>query len=64
MNRDSLDENQARSRMNAQHTEKFFVDNSDFIIKNNNNIENLDDIVKEMSDKIKGYYNNKFKDME
>jgi dephospho-CoA kinase len=64
MSRDSLDENQARSRMNAQHTEKFFVDNSDFIIKNNNNIENLDDIVKEMSDKIKGYYNNKFKDME
>ncbi len=64
MARDSLDETQARSRMNAQHTEKFFVDNSDFIIKNNTDIKKLDDIVKELSDKIKGYYNNKFKDVE
>lgn len=64
MKRDSLTEEQARSRMNSQHTEKFFVDNSDFIIKNNKDMEGLDDIVREMSDKIKKYYYNKFKDLE
>ena len=64
MERDSLTEEQARSRMNSQHTEKFFVDNSDFIIKNNKDMEGLDDIVGEMSDKIKKYYYNKFKDLE
>jgi len=50
--------------MNSQHTEKFFVDNSDFIIKNNNGMTGLDDVVDELSDKIKRYYNNKFKDTE
>lgn len=62
--RDKLTEEQALSRMNSQHTEKFFVDNSDFIIKNNDDMTELDDIVKELSDKIKKYYNNKFKDLE
>ena len=35
MERDGLTEEQALSRMKSQHNEKFFVDNSDFIIKNN-----------------------------
>lgn len=64
MERDNLTEEQALSRMNSQHNEKFFVDNSDFIIKNNNGMSGLDDIVNEMSAKIKAYYSNKFKDME
>lgn len=64
MERDNLTEEEARARMNSQHTEKFFVDNSDFIIKNNNGISGLDDIVNELSAKIKSYYTNKFKDME
>ena len=64
MERDGLTEEQALSRMKSQHNEKFFVDNSDFIIKNNDGINGLDDIVNEMSAKIKAYYINKFKDME
>lgn len=64
MKRDSLTDEQAIARMNSQHTEKFFVDNSDFIIKNNNGMTGLDDVVDELSDKIKRYYNNKFKDTE
>lgn len=64
MERDHLTEEQAVARMSSQHNEKFFVDNSDFIIKNNNGINGLDDIVNELSAKIKSYYTNKFKDME
>ncbi|MDO5148260.1 MAG: dephospho-CoA kinase [Oscillospiraceae bacterium] len=64
MERDGLTEEQALSRMKSQHNEKFFVDNSDFIIKNNDGISGLDDIVNEMSAKIKAYYINKFKDLE
>ena len=33
---------------------------SDFIIKNNGNMENLFDVAKEVSDKIRDYYNNKY----
>ena len=50
--------------MSVQHNEKFFVDNSDFIIRNNDGMNGLEDIVNEMSDKIKFYYANKFKDLE
>lgn len=63
--RDSLTEEQALYRIRSQHTEKFFVDNSDFIIKNNDEtMDKLDAIVKELADKIKKYYENKFKDQE
>ncbi len=62
--RDNLTAEQAAARMSSQHSEKFFVDNSDFIIRNNNDISGLDEIVNEMSDKIKGYYKNKFRDLE
>ncbi|MDO5558678.1 MAG: dephospho-CoA kinase [Oscillospiraceae bacterium] len=64
MNRDLLTESEARSRINSQHSEKFFIDNSDFIIKNDNDIDSLNEIVRELSDKIKKYYNDKFKDTE
>ena len=62
--RDHLTPEQAQARMNSQHNEKFFVDNSDFIIRNNDGMSGLDEIVNEMSDKIKCYYSNKFKDLE
>ncbi|MCQ2465115.1 MAG: dephospho-CoA kinase [Oscillospiraceae bacterium] len=62
--RDSISEEQAEARMSVQHNDKFFVDNSDFIIRNNDGMNCLDDIVDEMSDKIKRYYANKFKDQE
>lgn len=64
MKRDFISEDQAVLRMKSQHSEKFFVDNSDFIIKNNNEESRLDDIVNELSDKIKEYYSNKFNDLE
>jgi len=45
--------------MNSQLPESFFIENSDFIIKNNKSMKNVFDISKEVSDKIKEYYYNK-----
>ncbi|MBE6839918.1 MAG: dephospho-CoA kinase [Ruminococcus sp.] len=59
MERDSLTSEQALKRMNSQLTESFFIENSDFIIKNNKSMKNVFDISKEVSDKIKEYYYNK-----
>jgi len=64
MSRDSLTGEQAISRIDSQHSQKFFVDNSDFIIKNNDDMCKLDEIVKELSDKIKKYYDMKYNDAE
>ena len=50
----------ARNRMDSQLEEEFFRNNSDFIIKNNGDMENLFDVSKEVSDKIRDYYNNKY----
>ena len=49
-----------RNRIDSQLKEEFFRNNSDFIIKNNGNMENLFDVAKEVSDKIRDYYNNKY----
>jgi len=57
--RDGLTSEQARKRMSSQLDEDFFVKHSDFIITNNNAICNLQEISKEVSDKIKDYYYNK-----
>lgn len=57
--RDGLTSEQARKRMNSQYDEDFFVSRSDFIIKNNSNIETVNEISKEVSDKIKDYYHTK-----
>jgi dephospho-CoA kinase len=56
MKRDGITEQEAVSRMNSQHEEEFFRNNSDFIIKNNGDAENLYNVAKEVSDKIKDYY--------
>ena len=64
MSRDSLTGEQAISRIDSQHSQKFFVDNSDFIIKNKDDMCKLDEIVKELSDKIKKYYDMKYNDAE
>lgn len=64
INRDKLTPEQAKARMSVQHNDKFFVDNSDFIIRNNEDTTVLDDVVNELSDKIKCYYKNKFNDQE
>lgn len=61
INRDKLTEDAALNRMSSQYQEDFFRQNSDFIIKNNGDIKNLFDVAKEVSDKIKDYYYNKYK---
>lgn len=60
MERDGITEEEAVNRMNSQLEEEFFRNNSDFIIKNNSDALNLYYVAKEVSDKIKDYYNNKY----
>lgn len=57
--RDGLTVEQARKRMNSQLDEDFFVKHSDYIITNNQSVEIVSEISKEVSDKIKDYYYNK-----
>lgn len=54
--RDAISKESALKRMASQLSEQFFVDRSDFIIKNNKTITNLNEVAKEVSDKIKDYY--------
>lgn len=58
--RDSISRESAQNRINSQLKEEFFKNNSDFIIKNNDDMENLFEVSKEVSDKIKDYYKNKY----
>lgn len=55
--RDGLTQKQAQDRMNSQHDADFFAANSDFVIENNDAIDTVNGISKEVSDKIKYYYN-------
>lgn len=57
--RDSLTSKQARKRMDSQLDEEFFISHSDYIINNNNSIDTVNEISKEVSDKIKDYYHTK-----
>lgn len=54
--RDGLTFEQAKKRMSSQLDETFFVQHSDFIIKNNQSIEAVNEISKEVSAKIKDLY--------
>lgn len=60
ISRDNISREAAQSRINSQLKEEFFWENSDFIIKNNGDMTNLFDVSKEVSDKVKDYYNTKF----
>lgn len=51
--RDKLTHEQAVSRMKSQLDESFFIEHSDYIIKNNNDIESAYRISEEIADKIK-----------
>ncbi len=53
--RDALTREQARRRMNSQLDEDFFVTHSDYIIHNNGRLDTVNEISKEVSDKIKDY---------
>lgn len=39
--RDNITVENAKLRLNSQKTEKFFIDNADYVIQNNSDIENL-----------------------
>lgn len=55
--RDGITAEQIKERFSSQHTEKFFINHSDFIIKNNKSVEVLEEKAKEVAEKIKEYYN-------
>ena len=54
--RDGITPEQIKRRFSSQHTEKFFTNHSDFIIKNNKSVELLKEKAKEVAEKIKEYY--------
>lgn len=54
--RDGLTQEQIKDRFSSQHTERFFVNHSDFIIKNNKSIDNLVEKAREVADKVKEYF--------
>lgn len=54
--RDGLSAEQARKRMNSQLDEEFFETHSDYIIHNNGDLDTVNEISKEVSDKIKDFY--------
>lgn len=55
--RDNIPEEKILQRFSAQHSERFFVAHSDFVIKNNKTVDILIEKAKEVSEKIKEYYN-------
>ncbi|MDE6775765.1 MAG: dephospho-CoA kinase [Ruminococcus sp.] len=58
ISRDNLTPQQAKNRMDSQHSAEFFLSRSDYIIENNDSIENLCAVSEEVVDKIKYYYHN------
>jgi dephospho-CoA kinase len=58
--RDGLSEQEAIERMNSQLTENFFVEHSDYVIRNNTDLPQLYALTQEVADKIKVYYHNKY----
>lgn len=60
MKRDSITETEAHDRMNAQLDEDFFVGHSDYVIRNNDDCEQLFALAEEVADKIKVYYHTKY----
>lgn len=53
--RDGISDVQALQRINAQKNDKFYIENSKYIIYNNGDILQLQNSVAEFFDKIKGY---------
>ena len=59
ISRDGLTAEQAQKRMNSQLDEAFFETHSDYIIHNNGQLETVNEISKEVSDKIRDIYYNR-----
>ena len=55
--RDGLTDEQIKERFSSQHTEEFFINHSDFIIKNNRSVSELIEKAEEVAEKVKEYYN-------
>lgn len=55
--RDGISDEAAGKRFDSQYSEHFFINHSDFVIKNNKSPEILAAKAAEVSDKIKEYYN-------
>jgi dephospho-CoA kinase len=55
--RDGLSSEQIERRFSSQRSERFFMNRSDFIIKNNKSIELLMEKAREVCNKIKVFYN-------
>ncbi len=58
--RDRITEQQADERMNAQLKEDFFINHSDFVIRNNEDLSQLKELSEEVADKIKVYYHTNY----
>ncbi|MBR6243486.1 MAG: dephospho-CoA kinase [Ruminococcus sp.] len=58
--RDNLTQEQARRRMNSQLDEEFFISRSDYIVRNNGQIDTVNEMAKEISDKLRDYYADHF----
>ncbi|MBR3630699.1 MAG: dephospho-CoA kinase [Oscillospiraceae bacterium] len=56
MQRDGLTEEEALRRMSAQLSEQFFIDQSDHVIRNNDDLATLRALSEEVADKIRAYY--------
>lgn len=56
MKRDQMTESAALARMHVQMPDYFFLEHSDFIIKNNKDLINLETVSKEVIEKVKKYY--------
>ncbi|MBP7186232.1 MAG: dephospho-CoA kinase [Ruminococcus sp.] len=56
ISRDSLTQDEARKRMNSQYDEDFFISHSDYIIHNNGELDAVNEISKEVSDRIKDLF--------
>lgn len=55
--RDGISAEAARKRFESQYSERFFINHSDFVIKNNKSLEMLIAKAEDVADKIKEYYN-------
>lgn len=60
MKRDGLTEEQSQHRIDSQLPECFFKGHSDFIIKNNKGLDNLDAVSREVAEKLAQYSGEKF----
>ncbi|MGN0554068.1 MAG: dephospho-CoA kinase [Oscillospiraceae bacterium] len=56
--RDNLPAERIKERFSSQHTERFFINHSDFILKNNKSVDVLLEKANEVADKVKEYCNN------